>query len=150
MTAFCSRNDQLKNRNHFIISWIVWKPDLKFTIEVGGNSVSLIDLKISIINGNLEIHVYSKPTDSHLYLNNKPSLHLWRLCSADNEYLSKSMQYQDYINRRGRDTKTVHETFEKISKITRHDARKRAVNNDSNNNKVIFSTKFNSRRLYVK
>ena len=40
---------------------------------------------------------------------------------------------------------TVHDTFEKISKITRNDARKKLVNNNSSNNRVIFSTKFNRR-----
>ena len=38
---------------------------LKFTMEIGGNSICFLDLKISIQNNRLEIIVYSKPTDSH-------------------------------------------------------------------------------------
>ena len=37
------------------------------------------------------------------------------------------------------------DTFGKISKITRNDARKNMVNNNSNNNRFIFSTKFSPR-----
>ena len=125
-----------KYRDHFFFFFSLWKgsmemlesfynflnslnPDLKFTVEVGGKSICFLDLRISIINGQLETTVYSKPTDSHLYLHakscHKPSptrdiqkgvaLHLRRICSTDNEYSSKSIKYQDYHNRRGHDPK---------------------------------------------
>ena len=113
--------------------------DLKFTVEVGGKSICFLDLKISKINGQFETTVYSKPTDAHLYLHAKSypkassirriqkgvALRLRRICSTDNKYPSKSIKYQDYLNRRGYDPKSVHDTFEKISKITRNDARKK-------------------------
>ena len=67
-------------------------------------------------------------------------LRLRRICSTDNEYLSKSIEYQDYLNLN--DLKTVHDIFEKVSKTTRNDARKK-TDNISNNNRVISSTKFN-------
>ena len=131
-------------------------PGMKFTMEVHRKSICFLDLKISIINGQLETTVYSKPNDSHLYLHakscHKPSstggiqkdvaLCLLGICSTDNEYSSKSIEYQNYLTRRGHDPKRVHDTFEKISKITRNDARKNMVNNNSNNNRFIFSTKF--------
>ena len=86
-----------------------------------------LDLKINIVNGQLETTVYSKPTDSHLYLHarscHKPSSirgiqkgvapRLRRICSTDNEYSSKSIEYQDYLTHRGHDPNTVHDTFEK-------------------------------------
>ena len=114
-------------------------------------------MKINIVNGQLETTVYSKPTDSHLYLHakscHKPScirgiqkavaLRSRRICSTDNEYSSKSIEYQDYPTRRGHDPKRVHDNFEKISKIIRNDARKKMVNNNSNNYGVILSKKFN-------
>ena len=46
-------------------------PDLKFTMEVGSKSICFLDLKISMINGQLATTVYSKPTDSRLYLHDK-------------------------------------------------------------------------------
>ena len=76
--------------------------DLKFTMGLSGKSICFPDLKISITNGQLETTVYSKPTDSHLYLHakscHKPSsmrgiqkgvaLPLQRVCSTVNEYSS--------------------------------------------------------------
>ena len=41
---------------------------LKFTLDIGGNSICFLGLIISIQNNRLEATVYSKPTDSHLYL----------------------------------------------------------------------------------
>ena len=45
--------------------------DSNFIMEVGGKIIFFLDLKISIINGQLETIVYSKITDSHLYLHEK-------------------------------------------------------------------------------
>ena len=42
--------------------------DLKFTMEIGGKELCFLDVKLSIVNGRIETSVYSKPTDSHLYL----------------------------------------------------------------------------------
>ena len=85
--------EKLESFYNFLNSLI---PDLKLTIEIGNN------LKISIINGQLETTVYSKPTDFHLYLHAKSyhkasffrgiqkgvALPLRRICSTDNEYSS--------------------------------------------------------------
>ena len=74
-------------------------------MEFGSKSICFLDLKISILNGQLKTTVYSKRTDSHLHLHakycNKASsityiqkavvLRLKRICSTDNEYLSKSI-----------------------------------------------------------
>ena len=105
--------------------------DLKFTMQTGGKSTCFANLKINIINGQLETTVYSKPTDSHLYLHDKSChkassigniqkgvfLSLRRIFSRDNDHSSKSIEYQDYLNHRVHDLKTVHDTFEKISKL---------------------------------
>ena len=134
-------------------------PDLKFTMGVGVKNDCFLDLKTSIAIGQLETTVYSKPTDSHLYLHakscHKPScirgiqkavaLRSRRICSTDNEYSSKSIEYQDYLTRRGHYPKTGHDNFEKISQITRNDAREKMINNNTDNHRVIFSAKFNLR-----
>ena len=85
-----------------------------------------------LIRGQLDTTVYSKPIDFHLYLNAKScqkasSLRgiqkgvpprLRRICSTDNKYSSKSIEYQGYLNRIGHDPIKFYGTFEKISKIT--------------------------------
>ena len=42
--------------------------NLKFTVEIDGKSLCFLDLKITIDDKKLSTSVYSKPTDSHLYL----------------------------------------------------------------------------------
>ena len=71
------------------------------------------------------------------------ALRLRCISITDSEYSTKSIEYQDYLIRRGHDPKRVHDNFEKISKIIRNDARKKMVNNNSNNYRVISSKKFN-------
>ena len=107
--------------------------DLKFTMQVGGKSICFLELKISIIQDQLEITLYSKPFNYDLFLHakscHKPSsirgiqkdvtLRLRLISSTDNEYSSKSIEYQDYLNCRCHDPKAVHDTFEKISKTSR-------------------------------
>ena len=41
---------------------------LKFTIDMRGSSICFLDLKMFIQRNRLETAVYSKHTDSHLYL----------------------------------------------------------------------------------
>ena len=108
-------------------------PDLNFTMEVDGKSICFLDLKISIINGQLETTVYSKPFHSYLDLHAKSfykvssirgiqkgvALCLQHICSPD--------EYQDYLNCRGHDPKTVHDIFEKISKILKMMQEKRRL-----------------------
>ena len=94
-------------------------------MEIGGKSICFLDLKISIINQKLVTTVYSKPTDSHLYLHkqschNKSSideiqkgvaLRLRRICSSNEEYDKKSSEYERYLVDRGHDVKKVKKTF---------------------------------------
>ena len=74
--------------------------DLKFTMEIGIQSICFLDLRISIVENKLTA-VYSKPTDSHLYLHadscHKKSsikgiqkgvaLRFCRICNSDSDYI---------------------------------------------------------------
>ena len=71
-------------------------------MEIGGDNLCFLDLDISIKENKLKTTVYSKPTDSHLYLHsnschNKASkngitkgIRLRKLCSTEDEYDRKS------------------------------------------------------------
>ena len=60
--------------------------------------------------------------------------HIW---STNSEYSSKPIAYQGYLNHRCHDPKTVHDTFQKISKIIQKEARKKVSNQ---NNQEQFSS----------
>ena len=42
--------------------------NLSFTQETTKNYIPSLDLKIKVMDGKLEIHLYVKPTDRHQYL----------------------------------------------------------------------------------
>ena len=78
--------------------------NLQFTIEVGENELCFLDLKLTLKDNKIHTTDYSKPTDSHLYLqadscHHLPSilgiqkgvaLRLRRICSTDEEFDNKS------------------------------------------------------------
>ena len=84
-------------------------------MEVGEKEICFLDLKITIDSNNqICTTVYSKPTDSHLYLHPTschptPVIHwvakgvalrLRRLCSSDSEFDTKSSEYLEYLSKR--------------------------------------------------
>ena len=154
LVLWCGIEDKLDS---FLTFLNEQSPDLKFTMEIGGKSICFLDLKISIINQKLVTTVYSKPTDSHLYLHkqschNKSSIDgiqkgvalcLRRICSSNEEYDKKSSEYERYLVDRGHDIKKVKKTFTNIKQLSRSDARRKSVKNK--HKRIVFSTKYNPR-----
>ena len=76
---------------------------LKYTWDISDNSLSFLDIKVSIEGNGLCTSVYYKPTDSHSYLlysSSHPShvknstpfsqfLRLCHLCSDDSDFFNK-------------------------------------------------------------
>ena len=79
---------------------------LKFTIDIGGKELSFLDLKLILKDNKIQATVYSKPTDSHLYLliltdschhllsilgiQKVVTLRLRRICSTNEDFNNKS------------------------------------------------------------
>ena len=81
--------------------------ELKFTMEIAKGFLCFLELRISIVDYKLVTTVYSKPTDSHLYLQSNSchnpkainviqkgvALRIRRICSSEHletsEYLEK-------------------------------------------------------------
>ena len=57
--------DKIELLTEFLISL---DKNLKFTVEIGGQSLCFLDLKITVDDKKLLASAYSKPTNSHLYL----------------------------------------------------------------------------------
>ena len=132
--------------------------NLKFTTDIAKGSLCFLDLKISIVDCKLVLTVYSKPTDSHLYLQSNScynpkaidriqkavALRIKRICSSEQDYLEKLKGYMAYLLARGHSPKKVKGTFENVGKITRTAARvkKQRVIKE---NAIIFPAEYNSR-----
>ena len=98
---------------------------LKFTMEIGGNIICFLDLRVSIQNNRLETPVNSKTTDSHLYLeassfHKKSSkndiikgvaLRFHRICSTMADFKMKSSEYMPYLIAMGHSAKLMKSEF---------------------------------------
>ena len=147
----------LEKLNQFLNFMNSLDEKLQFTMEVGKESICFLDLNISIVNSKLCTSVYSKPTDSHLYLHSTSchhpntvkgiskgvSLRLRRICSTDADYKTKSKEYMAYLVSRGHVPNTVLETFDKIGSIPRKEARKTKKKSNLYNDLVVFATTYN-------
>ena len=129
---------------------------LKFTVEVGGILLTVLDLRIGLFEGRLVTSVYSKPTDSHLYLQAESchqeasikgiqkgvALRLRRICSSLEEFDAKSKLYKAYLVARGHNPASVNAAFSSARVMSLSDARSK-VQRDSNKNRLVFCTKYN-------
>ena len=99
--------------------------NLQFTIEVGGNELCFLDLKLTMKDNHIHTTVYSKPTDIHLYLQadsrhhlpfilgkqKRVALILSRLCSTDKEFNNTSKEYKADLIGRGHKLNNVEKSF---------------------------------------
>ena len=120
-------------------------------MEIENQSICFLDLRISIFGNKLTTTVYGKPTDSHLYLHadschNKSSikgnqkgvaLRLRCICSSDNDYTAKSIEYTKY-----KYLKSVQQCFNNVGKTSRQEARKKVKPRNAKS-LIVFSTSFN-------
>ena len=108
-------------------------------MEIGNQSICFLDLRISIVENKLTTTVYSKPAHSHLYLHadscHKKSsirgiqkgvaLRLHCICSSDNDYTAKSIEYTKYFVNRGHDLKLIQQCFNNVGKTSQQEAQKK-------------------------
>ena len=134
-------------------------PSIQFTMEIGGNILRYLDILITKVGNMLTTTVYSKPTDSHLYLhgtschpqsskNGIPigvATRLRRICSSDEEFAKQSTTYMAYLAAREHQPKVIKESFEKIRNKSREIIRQPKSNEFSKQRKAIFSHEYNPR-----
>ena len=89
-------------------------PTIKFTKEISTEQIAFLDVKVLIIDGNLETDLFSKPTDSHdylLYSSAHPQrckdsipyrqfLRIRRLCSRMHDFALNVMLLSNHFLRR--------------------------------------------------
>ena len=137
--------------------------NLQFTIEIGGSELCFLDLKLTLADIKIQTTVYSKPTDSHLYLQASschllPSilgipkgvvLRLRRICSTDEVYNNKSKEYKAYLIGRGHKLKNIEKFINDVLNMSRHQSRIKKTKNTNSKNKIVFCSKYNPLRPNV-
>ena len=105
----------MEKRDLFLMFLNSTDSNFQFTIEVSGNELCFLDLKLTLKDNKIQTTVYSKPTDSHLHLQvdschhlrsilgiqKGVALRLRRICSTDQEYNNNSKEYKAYLIGRG-------------------------------------------------
>ena len=116
------------------------KSKLIFKVEYGRNKINFLDTTVYLNEGRLEIDLYAKATDAHLYLlpgschppeNTAKipygvALRLRRICSQDETFEHRSKEYIQYFINRDYDGKNVKQQFNKVNAISRPDSLKKS------------------------
>ena len=98
-------------------------------------------MKISILDNKLLTAVYSKPANSHFYLQSischspksiagvqkDVALRIRRIYSSESEFLEKSKEYMAYLVNRGHVPEKIKSSFIEMGKITRSKGRWKKV-----------------------
>ena len=125
---------------------------MKFTVNQSTNEVNFLDECVKLKDGKIVTTVYSKPTDSHLYLNirsnhpyhiirNIPKsqfLRLRRICSNTADYVHQCSTYIKYFVCRGYDEAKLNEIARDVTKIAREDLLQKS-SSKTDTDRVIFS-----------
>ena len=111
------------------------KSDIQFTFNHSTEDVNFLDVCDRLNEGDIGTIVYSKPTDSHLYLNSNSNntrhvirnipksklLRLKRICSNPADFAQKSSTCAQYFISRGHDKTNIDEAIREVSKLKRDD-----------------------------
>ena len=127
------------------------RSNIKFTTNQSTQEVNFLDVTVKLNDGIISTTIYSKPTDSHLYLNsgsNHPShvirnipksqfMRLRRICSDTVDFSNQCARYENFFVQRGYDAQKIRNTIREIAKLPRDDlilpSKKKA------DNRVVFA-----------
>ena len=104
-------------------------PAIKFTADWSPDSVSFLDVTITLKDGEVQTDLYSKPTDMHQYLA-MSSCHPWhckqaipygqalrlrRICSEEHQFKQRTTELKQYLIRRGHNPAQVQQSIDKAA-----------------------------------
>ena len=153
-TVWLGSIDRLNNFLDFINGL---DPHLKFTMEIGYKELCFLDLKMSLQQNKISTSVYSKPTDSHLYLHGSSchagksidgismgvATRLRRICSSDAVFHEQAREYKAFLAARDNNPRVINNSFDKISKQSRQQMRKKQKKVNMDITPTIFTTHYN-------
>ena len=125
---------------------------IKFTVSQSTEEVNFLDVRVMLKDGKLITSVYSKPTDSHLYLSQQSNhprhmidnipksqfLRLRRICSDTSDFMDQCNRYMEYFVNRGYDKKKLIRSAKEISQKSREDILGNPVKRQENE-RVVFA-----------
>ena len=150
MGATSGKLDELQEFINFINDF---HPAIKFTYEISKDSLSFLDIRLTITNSALSTSVFYKPTDAHTFLDytssHPPSckdsipysqlVRLRRICSDDDDFHAKAKEMMHFFNVRGYPESIINKSLNKINELTRNDVLQPRVHNDTNRIPVVLT-----------
>ncbi len=111
------------------------RSNITFEVNKSTSKVNFLDVSIELKNNHLSTTLFSKPTDSHLYLNyssNHPKhvlknlpkgqfIRIRRICSETSEYLRNSQVLCEFFIKRGYSEKLVRNVITEVAGLDRKD-----------------------------
>ena len=127
---------------------------IKFEIHLSTNEVHFLDVTVSLNHGKLRTTLFTKPTDSHFYLNtsschpshvvkNVPKgqfIRLRRICSRKSDYLLNSEILCKKIIERGFHEKELKETVKQVAKMDRNELLRDRIRENKDPQTILVST----------
>ena len=125
---------------------------IKFTAERSYKCLPFLDVMVELRDGHLHTDLYSKPTDTHQYLqwsschprHTKESLpyslafRLRRICSSDTTFTSRTEELENYLHNRGYPSRVIKKQIQKVMDIPRSEALRPRETNVKNEDRVPF------------
>ena len=119
---------------------------IKFTVSQSTDEVNFLDVRVILNDGKLITSVYSKPTDSHLYLSQQSNhprhmidnipksqfLRLRRICSDTSDFMDQCNRYMEYFVNRGYDKTKLIRSAKEISQKSREEILGNSVKRQEN------------------
>ena len=124
----------------FISTANIFHPTIKFTYDISDTIINFLDVTVhKTADNRLETDLYSKPTNSNLFLHHnschphhtKKSLpyslayRLLRICSTENFLTKRLSDLKTFLLNRNYSSKTINKAFKKLRNINRSDTFKR-------------------------
>ena len=108
-------------------------PSIKFEAQKSTTCISFLDVSVKLNNGKIETDLFTKPTDSHNYLDwhschpkstkkgipFSQALRLRRICSNDKDFYHRLFQLEGYLRVKNYPAKIIRGAFTKVQKISR-------------------------------
>ena len=130
------------------------KSKIKFEIHLSANEVHFLYVTVSLNHGKLRTTLFTKPTDSHFYLNT-PSCHsshvvknipkgqfirLRRICSRKSDYLLNSEILCEKFIERGFYEKELKKTVKRVAKMDRNELLRDRIRENKDPQAILVST----------
>ena len=130
------------------------KSKIKFEIHLSTNEVHFLDVTVSLNHGKLTTTLFTKPTESHFYLNTSschPShvvkniskgqfIRLRRICSRKSDYLLSSEILCKKFIERGFHEKELKKTVKQVAKMDRNELLQDRIRENKDPHTILVST----------